>query len=495
MNAVILARVSTREQEEGHSIEAQLIRLREYCKRKELEVIQEFVIIESSTRGERPEFYKMISFIKRQKGQVALVCDKVDRLQRSFKEVPLLEALRRSGKLVLHFHVEGQILDENANSSQIMAYQMYVMMAENYTNCISDNVRRSFEKKRKEGTITGTATIGYLNDRDENDKAIAPLDPERAFLVKKIFQEYATGLYSLKEIRKKTVEWGLKNKTKSNTYLSISQIAKLLQNPFYYGVMKNKGNLYSHIHQPLISYELFEQCEAVRLGRTKVYSKETKTPFIFKGLITCKNCGCVVTPEIKKSKYVYLRPNPKAGCNCKQISEQYALNVVSEVLERMIIPPKLVKAMKDSLKKSLESKKTFNRDSIRMLRSQETRITNNLEGLLDALIERSITKDEYNKKKNKLTIELHNLRTKISKHADADEDFAITVEYILDIASRSYELFKSSGIDKKRRILNLVFPNFFLNGSKLEYTIRSPFNMLVNRASYPIKLGRKDSNL
>ena len=119
----------------------------------------------------------------------------------------------------------------------------------------------------------------------------------------------------------------------------------------------------------------------------------------------------------------------------------------------------------------------------------------NLSKQLQIRLGRSITKDEYDKKKNKLTIELHNLRTKISKHADADEDFAITVEYILDIASRTYELFKSSGIDKKRRILNLVFPNFFLNGSKLEYTIRSPFNMLVNRASYPIKLGRKDSNL
>jgi hypothetical protein len=67
-------------------------------------------------------------------------------------------------------------------------------------------------------------------------------------------------------------------------------------------------------------------------------------PFIFKGLITCKNYGCVVTPEIKKGKYVYLRPNPKAGCDCKQISEAYALNVVSEVLERMIIPPKLAKS-------------------------------------------------------------------------------------------------------------------------------------------------------
>lgn len=103
MKAVILARVSSREQEEGHSIDAQVIRLRKYCEKKELEIIKEFVFVESSTRGERPEFYKMIKFIKQQKGKIALVCDKVDRLQRSFKEVPVLEELRRAGKLVLIF--------------------------------------------------------------------------------------------------------------------------------------------------------------------------------------------------------------------------------------------------------------------------------------------------------------------------------------------------------------------------------------------------------
>lgn len=52
-NAIILVRVSTREQEEGYSIEAQKYRLVEYCQRKNLEVIKTFEIIESSSRGDR----------------------------------------------------------------------------------------------------------------------------------------------------------------------------------------------------------------------------------------------------------------------------------------------------------------------------------------------------------------------------------------------------------------------------------------------------------
>ena len=42
MKAVIFARVSTQEQEHGHSIDAQLAKLREYCKKNNLEIIEKF---------------------------------------------------------------------------------------------------------------------------------------------------------------------------------------------------------------------------------------------------------------------------------------------------------------------------------------------------------------------------------------------------------------------------------------------------------------------
>jgi site-specific DNA recombinase len=72
MKAVILSRVSTNEQQDGHSIAAQQARLREYCKRKNLDIIKEFKIVESSTRGNRKDFYEMLEFAKRQKEIVAI---------------------------------------------------------------------------------------------------------------------------------------------------------------------------------------------------------------------------------------------------------------------------------------------------------------------------------------------------------------------------------------------------------------------------------------
>jgi len=43
--------------------------------------------------------------------------------------------------------------------------------------------------------------------------------------------------------------------------------------------------------------------------------KAVSAPFVFKGLITCNNCGCIITPEIKKKIYIYYScSNAKGNC-------------------------------------------------------------------------------------------------------------------------------------------------------------------------------------
>ena len=86
MKAVILARVSSREQENGMSIDAQLENLNKYIQRNGLSLLKTFQITESSTTGDRKKFVEMLSFVKAQREKIAIVADCIDRIQRSFKE-------------------------------------------------------------------------------------------------------------------------------------------------------------------------------------------------------------------------------------------------------------------------------------------------------------------------------------------------------------------------------------------------------------------------
>ncbi len=89
-----------------------------YADRKNLQIIKQYTAIESSTKGERPEFTRMIEFIRAQKEKIAVVVDTVDRLQRSFKETPILNELLDKDVLELHFVKEGNVLSKDANSTQ-----------------------------------------------------------------------------------------------------------------------------------------------------------------------------------------------------------------------------------------------------------------------------------------------------------------------------------------------------------------------------------------
>jgi len=66
--AVLYARVSSKEQmDTGYSIDAQVDLLRAYAKENYIEIVHEYVEVESAKTTGRAEFNKMIKFIKEEK--------------------------------------------------------------------------------------------------------------------------------------------------------------------------------------------------------------------------------------------------------------------------------------------------------------------------------------------------------------------------------------------------------------------------------------------
>ena len=128
------------------------------------------------------------------------------------------------------------------------------------------------------------------------------------------------------------------------------------------------------------------------------------------------------------------------------------------------------------------------------LTKQLTISNTRLERLNDIYLDGDISKDEYHAKKQNIEFEKHNLEQKISEFSENDKEFEIILEYLLKVASRIFFIYESSRIDKKRKILNLVFSNFWLNGQNLSYDIRKPFAMFVKRTNRLKNWAWRDSN-
>ncbi|HOU76369.1 MAG TPA: hypothetical protein PK957_04645, partial [Candidatus Dojkabacteria bacterium] len=78
-----------------------------------------------------------------------------------------------------------------------------------------------------------------------------------------------------------------------------------------------------------------------------------------------------------------------------------------------------------------------------------------------------ITQDDYNRRYNRYSSEKSKYEQKLSRISKADDEYYFTVQTLLNLASRSYELFISSEPEQKRQIIALTLQNLQIRNGKL----------------------------
>jgi site-specific DNA recombinase len=307
-----------------------------------------------------------------------------------------------------------------------------------------------------------------------------------------LFEEYGRGCSSISgDLVRMAREWGLRNKTRKGGTLSASQIQHILVNPFYYGEMRIKGNLYRHGYPALISKELFDKCEQIRIGNSRASStRYSHKPFVFRGLVKCATTRRTVTCDVKKGRHVYLICRDPAEPEKKLfVPESVVLDQVAAVFQSMQVPPKLLDALLAHMKAEHEAGNEFHRKAIERLRQENDKVRERLAILLDLRLDKRITQDEYDKKARDLKQSQTEVVLRIEQHQKGEGDFRTTLESLISLASRAGELFECSKIEQKRQLIAFAFSNLQLRGKKLEFSLRSPFDLMVNRTDYSSWLG------
>jgi hypothetical protein len=126
------------------------------------------------------------------------------------------------------------------------------------------------------GRWTFLAPIGYLNAPRAIGKSLMP-DPDRAPIVRRVFEGYATGRFTKQQVLEQARAWGLTNP------LSSQAIGTLLSNQLYagivdvpeYGVRAKRGDF-----EPLISQDCFtarRRCCPVACRSRRRRSVRTRT--------------------------------------------------------------------------------------------------------------------------------------------------------------------------------------------------------------------------
>ena len=91
----------------------------------------------------------------------------------------------------------------------------------------------------------------------------------------------------------------------------------------------------------------------------------------------------------------------------------------------------------------------------------------------------------FNKKLKEYKEKQAELEAEMARYTNADENYYITANTVLNLAKRAYEIFKSSEVAEKRQLLNFLLQNLELKGRKLMFTMKTPFDTVLsaNRCS------------
>jgi site-specific DNA recombinase len=489
MKAIIFARVSTQEQmREGHSIPAQIEKMREYCKKYRIEIQSEYQIDESSTKDERKKFEIVLKEIKSSKECIALIIETIDRLQRSYTETVIFDALRKEARVELHFLRENLRISKDSNSNEIARWDLGVFMARNYVNQLSDNVKRSIQQKINMGQWISKAPYGYRNILNEDSKKELIVDPAAEKIVRKVYELYSTGSYSMRGVREKLakddgVKW------------SSGHLDAVLKNPFYHGQMLIKGKLFPHKYPPLISKIMFDRVQEIKKGFNKKRFKYAGLPYLYRGLIRCEACGLAITPEKHKGLVYYHCTQFNGKHGAQWLREEEITGQLSSVFAGLQIPEALLNQVLKSLRSIHDGKIDYQKNNQKALDEQRKIVTQRMNALYVDKLDGRITQYEYDNFYHSFREELAGIQAEQELLMDAEDNYFLTANYLLKLASRAKDLFISSEVTEKRQLVKLVLSNLRLKEKNLIFTVSEPFNTIRNMHDRTEMLPKQDSNL
>lgn len=478
----IYARKSTEgEDRQVQSIDAQLFELKKIAKSEGLNVVEVFEESKSAKLPfQRPKFAQMLKMIE--KGEIkGILVWQLNRISRNPAESGMIQQLLQDGKIQkIRTYDRSYEPEDNA-----VIFSVEASISNQFIMDLRKSVKRGIREKVRNGGISGPALEGYINVIDPVTKVkYITIDKVRFPLMRKVFDLYLTGHYTVPEIKSFMDDWGYLTKPRpkgGNRPMATANIYNALKNPRYAGQIPDpyeEGVMYKANFQPMITWDEYERVQKLLgvKGRTKYVSKKQ---FELKGLVKCGECGCSITAERKTKtlkdrtvkSYNYYHCTGKRPCGQKGVVSESALfEQLNELLDQYEITPELyewgLSAIKDIAKQEIEQ-----RDDIQKVQFMTIeKIQKKLDHLLELVTEEVISSEDYKQKTESLKCELAERQDEQKEAARRAKNWYEIIGMTLEKLNNVTHNFTSGDFGARRDILLAIGYNPILLDKKLLIT-------------------------
>ena len=303
--AGIYIRVSTEDQaREGFSLPEQEKRLRAMCEYKGYEIykIYKDAGISAKTGNHRPAFEELKEDIKNKKCNTIVVL-KLDRLTRSVYDWENIMKFLEENNAYLDC-ANDDINTTNANGR--MVARLLTTVSQNEIERTSERTKIGLAGAIKVGNIPNKAPFGY---KHVNKKLV--IDPLTKDEIIRIFNLYYEGnsYQTISNIYNEEKVFG-------KTNWCDSTILRILENEIYkgdyvHGKKTNHPTYYENVVEPLVSKELWEECQVQKRKNSRNYKRDKEYLFLQK--LRCPKCSRILGGNATRKKngkvYYYYQCN------------------------------------------------------------------------------------------------------------------------------------------------------------------------------------------
>lgn len=498
--AVFYLRVSSKKQvatdfdPEGISLPAQ----RKSCERKAeqlgLEVVDEYIEpgVSGTETSKRVAFQEMLERIRTQRDVDYVVIYKLSRLHRNrLDEAFTMAELRKRGVTLLS-------ATEHIDDTPTGRLMQGILSAFNEFRSAEDGADIAYklgEKAKKGGTIS-MAPLGYINVGqrvEDREVRTVEFDPDRAPLVKLGFELYATGKYSAPELAEELFHRGLRTRATSARaakQISVNQLLRILQDPYYVGFVTYKGEVFKGRHDPLIDAELFARVQEVISTRSTGERKRIHEHYL-KGSLYCGNChqegrtGWMVLANVKGRgddvyEYFFCRQTQERLCDSRYAQVPRIEQAVERFWSSLRLSSELVERIRSGIQKTIHHDQKAARDLHAQLTEELRRLDVKQENLLDLAADGELPKDTIKKRLNDITAARKRL---IERQENTEHKLAAVLDYIdaaIDLLENPGQLYLDADEGIRRKLNQAIFKRLYVYIDEVtDAELNAPFADLI----------------
>ncbi len=468
LKAVIYCRVSSKMQvEEGHGLESQETRCREYATRKEYEVVKTFY--EKAVSGgafDRPSFNAMLDYVRKSKIEgVVVIIDDISRFARDIEgHWTLRRALKETGGTL-----ESPSITFGEDSDSILIENLLASVSQHQRQKNGEQTKNRMRARVMNGYWVFHAPLGFRYERTKEHGKLLVRNEPLASIIQEALEGFASARFETQGEVKRFLETQPDfPKDRRTGLVRFEEVARLMRRVHYAGYVEAPDwdvSLRKGHHEGLISLETFQAVQRRMKESARVPArKDISADFPLRGFVLCNDCqkpltACWSTSKTKRKHPYYLCPTKGCASYRKSIRRDVLEGDFAEVVRSLQPSEGLFDLVRAMFKDAWTQRMAQAEGMIQGLKREAVQVDKKIESLLDRIVETENPRviAAYEKRLSKLETDKLVLAEKQQNGVKPAHSFDDLFELATSFLANPWKLWESGQLTLKRTVLRLAF--------------------------------------